>query len=94
MDARDDGKQFNITEYPLYRKPVTPMMTETDLFTPTHFAYFLRFLGFKLRTTNHYNKTTQMRKSRFFNKFSSILTVFRCNDPVIVIVSTVNKQAD
>ena len=45
------------------------------------FCVVSTLLGFKLRTTNHYNKTMQMRKSRFFNKFSSILTFFRCNDP-------------
>ena len=39
---------------------------QTDLFTPTLFACFLRFWAPKY--TNQYNKTTHMRKSRFFNK--------------------------
>ena len=49
------------------------VITEADLFTPTHFAYFLRFWAqnYALRITIY--KTTPMRKSRFFNKFWSIL---------------------
>ena len=33
---------------------------KTDLFTPTFFAYFLRFLSSKIRTTDHYYRTTHM----------------------------------
>ena len=41
----------------------------SDLFTPTFFAYFLHFLGSKIRTTDHYYRTTHTRKSRFLAKF-------------------------
>ena len=52
-----------------------------DLFTPTFFRIFSTLLGSKIRTTNHYNKTTHMRNSGFFNKFSSILTFSLFNNP-------------
>ena len=56
-------------------------MSSTDLFTPAFFAYFLCFLGSKLRTTDHYYRTTHTRKSRFLAKFSFILMFNVCNDP-------------
>ena len=42
-------------------KPNQNHDSQSDLFIPTHLAYFLCFLGSKLRTTNHNYKTTPLR---------------------------------
>ena len=64
----------------------------TDLFTPTPLAYFLRFLGSKLRTTNHNYRTTPMRCPDFsisFGPFWCFPLQWPNNR-----MSTVNKHAD
>ena len=61
------------------------------------FCVFSTLLGSKIRTTEHYYRTTHTRKSRFltwnFHSFWCFMSAMTRNR-MIVIVSTVNKQAD
>ena len=60
---------------PLHLRSKALQRTDSDSYHRPVYSYafcvFSTLLGFKLRTTNHYSKTTQMRKSRFFNTAKS-----------------------